>query len=79
MAERRYVKVLAGFREDGIVMPVQIWWEGEPYAIEGVRGPVPAAAQKAGGCGDRYTIQVKGKQRYLFFERSAELAGNKIG
>jgi hypothetical protein len=34
---------------------------------------------KAGGQGDRYTVQVNGKQSYLFFERSTNITGNVIG
>jgi len=34
---------------------------------------------RAGGQGDRYTIMVRGKQSYLFFERSTNLSGNNIG
>ena len=29
----------------------------------------PAAAQKAGGQGDRYTVRIGGRESYLFFER----------
>jgi len=38
-----------------------------------------AAAMKAGGQGDRYTIFVNGQRSYLFFERSTNLTGNVIG
>ena len=38
-----------------------------------------AAAMKAGGQGDRYTVRIRGKQSYLFFERSTNLTGNNIG
>lgn len=38
-----------------------------------------AAAMKAGGQGDRYTIWIGGHQSYLFFERSTNLTGNNIG
>lgn len=34
---------------------------------------------KAGGQGDRYTVRIRGKQSYLFFERSTNLTGNNIG
>ena len=39
----------------------------------------PAYAAKAGGQGDRYTIQVNGARTYLYFERSTNLTGNTIG
>jgi hypothetical protein len=34
---------------------------------------------KAGGQGDRYTIRVSGREKYLFFERNASTLGNNIG
>ncbi len=34
---------------------------------------------KAGGQGDRYTVWIRGKQSYLFFERSGALSGNNLG
>ena len=75
-----YVAVKADFTEDGIMLPREITWEdGEKYTIDRVTDIRQAAAQKAGGQGDRYTVMIKGKQSYLFFERSANLTGNNIG
>lgn len=37
-----------------------------------------AAAMRAGGQGNRYTIIVQGHQSYLFFERSPNQTGNCI-
>lgn len=34
---------------------------------------------KAGGQGDRYTVRIKGKQSYLFFECSTNQIGNQLG
>jgi hypothetical protein len=34
---------------------------------------------RCGGQGDRYTIYIKGKQSYLYFERSCSLTGNNMG
>jgi hypothetical protein len=75
-----YVPVRADFRADGTLLPREITWEdGEKYEIDRVINICQAAAMKAGGQGDRYTIQVRGQQSYLFFERSANLNGNNIG
>lgn len=38
-----------------------------------------AYAAKAGGQGDRYTIQVNGARTYLYFERSSNPTDTKIG
>lgn len=75
-----YVAVRAEFNEDGIMLPREITWEdGEKFEIDRVLDIRQAPALKAGGQGDRYTIMVKGKQSYLFFERSTNLTGNVIG
>lgn len=75
-----YVDVTARFDSDGIMVPLDITWEdGTLFEIDRVTEIRQAAAMKAGGQGDRYTIWVRGHQSYLFFERSAALTGNNIG
>ena len=75
-----YVAVKADFREDGIMIPREITWEdGEKFEIDRVLDIRQAAAMKAGGQGDRYTVRIRGKQSYLFFERSTNQIGNHIG
>ena len=75
-----YVEVDALFREDGYMLPRSLVWEdGKVYKIDRVTDIRQAAAMKAGGQGDRYTIIINGKQSYLFFERSTNLSGNVIG
>lgn len=75
-----YVAVKADFTEDGTMLPRTITWEdGRAYNIDRVLDIRQAAAMKAGGQGDRYTILVNGRQSHIFFERSANLAGNNIG
>ncbi len=75
-----YVAVKADFTADGTMLPRQIIWEdGEIFTIDRVSKICQAAALKAGGQGDRYTIHMKGRETYLFFERSTELTGNNIG
>lgn len=75
-----YVDVTAQFNADGAMMPLDITWEdGEVFEIDRVTDIRQAAAMKAGGQGDRYTIWVHGRQSYLFFECSAALTGNVIG
>lgn len=75
-----YVAVKADFNEDGIMLPREITWEdGTRYEIDRVLDIRQAAAMKAGGQGDRYTVRIKGKQSYLFFERSTNQTGNNLG
>ena len=84
MGEQRspkvYVAVKADFTEDGIMLPREITWEdGTKYAIDRVLDIRQAAAMKAGGQGDRYTVRINGNQSYLFFERSTNQTGNNLG
>lgn len=75
-----YVAVKADFSEDGTMLPREITWEdGTVFVIDRVTDIRQAAAMKAGGRGDRYTVTIKGQQSYLFFERSPNLTGNNIG
>lgn len=75
-----YVPVLAFFDAEGTILPREIVWEdGRRYSIDRVLDIRPAAAMKAGGSGDRYTIRVNGQQSYLFFERNESIKGNNIG
>ena len=75
-----YVRVSADFDADGTLLPQVITWEtGEKFTIDKVTEIRQAAARKAGGQGDRYTIWVNGQQSYLFFERSAAITGCELG
>lgn len=75
-----YVDVIVSFRNDGVMLPRQITWEdGHKYEIDRVSDIRPAAAARAGGQGDRYTVWINGQQSYLFFERNCSLIGNNIG
>ena len=75
-----YVQVNADFRADGVMIPSSLIWEdGSRFEIDKVTDIRQAAAMKAGGQGDRYTIRINGKDTYLFFERSASPTGNVIG
>ena len=75
-----YVAVIASFSEDGNLFPRRLHWEdGREYSIEKILDVRPVAALKAGGQGDRYTVQINGHQSYLFFERSPNISGTNLG
>ena len=75
-----YVPVEVQFRSDGTMLTRMITWEdGTKFEIDRVSDIRQAAAMRAGGQGDRYTVFINGKQSYLFFERSANQSGNNIG
>jgi hypothetical protein len=75
-----YVAVTAHFDESGSMIPDDITWDdGSIYHIDKVTDIRQARAAKAGSGGDRYTVVIKGRESYLFFERSASFSGNNIG
>ena len=75
-----YVDVIARFNSEGVLIPLSLTWEdGEKFDIDRVTDIRQAAAMKAGGQGERYTIWVRGLQSYLFFERNHSLTGNNLG
>ena len=79
-SDKVFVAVNVDHREYGVMIPREITWEnGRKFEIDKVSDIRQAAAMKAGGQGDRYTITVQGKQSYLFFERSTNQTGNNIG
>ena len=77
---RVYVDVDATFDKCGRILPRSLVWEdGCRYEIDRVVSVRPAVAARAGSGGDRYTIIVKGRESYLFFERNADLMGSSLG
>ena len=75
-----YVNVFVEHTTEGLMLPRTIVWEdGLKYDIDRVIDIRPAYAAKAGGQGDRYTIQVNGARTYLYFERSSNPTDTKIG
>lgn len=76
-SEKVYVNVVVSFYEDGRMNPTKIIWEdGRKFQIDKIIDRRPAAAQKVGGQGDRYTIMINNRSHYLFFERSTKFTGN---
>ena len=75
-----YVQVEVEFREDGAMRPRAILWEdGRRFEIERITEVRQAAAQRADGQGERYTVVIHGRQSYLFFERMPRLTGGQVG
>ncbi len=79
-ARKVYIKVIAVFHSDGRLEPHSLIWEdGQKYLVDRVLAVSPAAAMKAGGQGDRYTVEICGQRRYLFFERDPSINGDCLG
>ncbi len=78
--EKAYIEVDVLFEADGTMLPQYIIWEdGKRFEVDRILKIQPAPAQKAGGQGDRYTVMIGGKQRFLFFEHSPDYGDEKIG
>ena len=61
-----YVDVRVDHDKDGVMSPREVTWEdGTRYEIDRVTDIRQAAAMKAGGQGDRYTIMVQGTRRII--------------
>ncbi len=66
-----YVRVLAEFDENGMILPRSIRWEdGRRFTVDEVADVRPAASTKVGGSGMRYACRIAGKYVYLFRDRS---------
>jgi hypothetical protein len=74
-----YVPVTATFDANGTMIPTDLLFDGRRYQIDKVLDMRLAAAAKAGGQGDRYTVRIKGQESYLFFERSTNTYRGNIG
>ena len=71
MIERRkvYVEVVLKNDTKGNIRPLSIRWEDDTvFEIDRVLNVCRAASTRVGGCGDRYTVSIAGKQTYLFRE-----------
>ena len=72
--ERTYVKVNSDFDATGYMQPRAITWrDGRVFKIDAVKDLCP------GRRGERYTVVIKGEERYLFYERPSELLPNRFG
>jgi hypothetical protein len=66
-----YVQVSTVFSESGEMRPCCLYWEdGREFIIDKVLAVRPAAAERSGGQGDRYTVRINGKESYLYFEHN---------
>lgn len=66
---KEYVKITADFEIDGTIIPTKLHWnEDKIYSIDRILDIRKAASLKSGGCGLRYTVRIRGHERYLFLE-----------
>lgn len=72
--ERIYVKVTSDFDSTGYMQPRSITWkDGRIFKIDAVKDLRPSSRS------ERYTVVIKGEERYLFYERPNDLLPNRFG
>ena len=65
-----YVEVNVLFDIDGRMTPKSILYDdGKTYIIDKVIDKRQAASMAAGGQGIRYTVEIGGKETFLFYEK----------
>ena len=70
-----YVPVEVAFDDRGVMHPTCLVWEdGRKFEIDRVLQVRQAPSLKAGGQGDRYTVRINGRETFLFFEHSTDMA-----
>lgn len=71
--KKTYVEVCSVTDTDGRQHPIHIVWrDGKKLPVSRIRRATPAASLKAGGAGIRYTVDIAGRQAYLFQEDTGE-------
>ena len=70
--ERRYVDVIARWRDDGRITPLSVCWpDGRTFQVELVLGePAANAFADADSRTLRYTVRVEGRITHLFMEKT---------
>lgn len=64
-----YVDVLIKFSKDGQLLPKSITLQDDrKFEIDIVKDIRHAASLKIGGAGIRYTCQISGQEKYLYYE-----------
>ena len=64
-----YVPVTLDVDKEGAILPRLIWWDnGVIFQIDQILYKCRATSKKVGGGGIRYTVQIRGKESFLFHE-----------
>ena len=66
--KKQFVTCLVEFGEDGTKIPKLIIFDDVKYDVDKLIEVKNCASFKAGGFGERYTVKIKNKTTYLFFE-----------
>ena len=67
--KKTYVAVNLDVDEEGTVYPRSIRWRnGRIFGIDNLKYKCRASSSKVGGGGIRYTVEINGKEAFLFHE-----------
>ena len=71
---RRYVDVIARWRDDGRIEPLSVCWpDGRSFQVDEIVGtPASDAFPDAPVCTQRYTVRIGGRLTHLYLERRTE-------
>ena len=67
---KKFVKVILEIDENGGKTPKTIIYNDQKFEVDRVIDVKKCPSMKVGGIGERYTIRVKGKETYIFFENN---------
>lgn len=73
------MKVISQTDEEGNISPISVTWEdGRCYDIDKVTDIRRASAKKVVGTAVRYTVQIAGKQTYIFMDDGKWFVESKV-
>ena len=75
---RRYVDVIARWRDDGVITPLSVCWpDGRTFQIERVIGqPIANSFSDKGTRTLRYTVQIGNRETHLYLEQEITEKGS---
>ena len=75
---KQYVPVVVRFDAEGKLRPLEIEFSDVvKYTVDKVLDVRRAACQSVGGVGERYTVQIMGKETYLWLEKGRWFVASK--
>ena len=67
---KKFVRVILEIDENGRKTPKTIIYNDEKFEIDRVIDIKKCPSMKVGGIGERYTVRIRGKETYIFFENN---------
>ena len=78
--QKIYVRVNSDFDQTGYMTPRTLTWsDGRIFKIDAIKDFRPASSLCRGHTGDCYTVVIRGEEKLLFFEKTANLFAARVG